>query len=183
MQVKCLLWGFTADSGLADPLSCVYVYVGMLSTWPGDQGHEPPLPEQEASPQGQLLALKGPTHPWLNAPGLLCPRGCWFYRPIHSIAPQMEGGKERDDLCWRSSSAHAYKQCAHKHTGTACTPCPLNQSVLPLLLFLYKRVFCSCVTRTESSKMSRTFCLLIGYWQQPLPLMLHACIKGKQLFD
>ncbi len=74
------------------PLSCMYVYVEMLSTWPGVQGHEPPPPEQEASPQGQLLALKGPTHPWLNAPGLLCPRGCWFYGPIHSIAPQMEGG-------------------------------------------------------------------------------------------
>ena len=47
----------------APPPSCVYVYVGMLSTWPGVQGHEPPPPEQEASPQGQLLALKGPTHP------------------------------------------------------------------------------------------------------------------------
>lgn len=29
----------------------------------GSGGHEPPAPEQEASPQGQLLALKGPTHP------------------------------------------------------------------------------------------------------------------------
>lgn len=84
-------------------LSCVYVYVGMLSTWPGVQGHEPPPPEQEASPQGQLLALKGPTHPWLNAPELLCPLGCWFYRPIHSIAPQMEG--ECDDLPYAEGAA------------------------------------------------------------------------------
>lgn len=32
-------------------------------------------------------------------------------------------------LCLRNSSAHAYKQCVHKHRGAACTPCPLNQSV------------------------------------------------------
>lgn len=72
---------------------CMYM-LGCRQLGLGSKGHEPPPPEQEASPQGQLLALKGPTHPWLNAPGLLCPRGCWFYRPIHSIAHQMREAKD-----------------------------------------------------------------------------------------
>lgn len=64
------------------------------------------------------------------------------------------------------------RQCVHKHTVAACTPCPLHQSVFPSLSLAYKRVFCSCLTHTESWKMSRTFCLLIGSWHQFASLCL-----------
>lgn len=63
------------------------VYIGRAVSLDWGPGTRAPFPpEQEASPQGQLLALKRPTHPWLNTPGVLCPFGCWFYSPIHSIA-------------------------------------------------------------------------------------------------
>ena len=83
--------------------------------------------------------------------GSFCPRGCWFLR-AHSLNCPPNGGRQRTwrlALRRRSSGAHAHKQCAHEHTAAACTPCPLNQSALPSLSFLYKRLFCSWVTRTK----------------------------------
>lgn len=47
------------QSASCEPRIC---WDAVNSVW-GFGGHEPPAPEQEASPQGQLLPLKGPTHP------------------------------------------------------------------------------------------------------------------------
>lgn len=184
-QLGGVLGGVTPDRvGLSGTFCRMHVYVGMLSSWPGVQGHEPPPQEQEASPRGQLLALKGPTHPWLNAPGLLCPRGCWLYRPIHTFAPQMEGGKEHDDLPYAEGAA-ARMHLNNVHINTRAPHARhvhlINLSSLPSRSC--KRGSFVPVWPAESWKMSRTFCLLIGYWQQSLQLMLQACIERKRFLD
>lgn len=165
----------------AEPLLCVcmYIWTGMLSTWPGVQGHEPPPPEQEASPQGQLLALKGPTHPWLNAPGLLCPQGCWFYRPIHSIAPKWREAENLMTCLMLEENQHAHTHnCVYVNTHTHRQgTCPLNQSAsLPSHACSTRSWSFVLVWPALSWEMSSTSWLLIGYWQQPVHLMLPPCI-------
>lgn len=118
------------------------------SVW-GFGGHEPPAPEQEASPQGQLLPLKGPTHPWLNVPGLpLSSGGCLAHAPPPPLPPPpspltSSPNRARQGTCpmlkeqrWQLGSMYAWDNVPvnlRTDTVATCTLCPLHQSILPSL--------------------------------------------------
>lgn len=171
---------------------CVYICWDTVNLAWGP-GTRAPSTRTRGLSTGSAAGLKGPTHPWLNAPGLYCPQGCWFYRPIHSIAPQMDGGKGRDDLPYAEGAA-VHMDTNNVHINTRASHARhvhfINLSSLRSRA-AYKGVFCSGLTRTKSWKMSGTFSHLIGYWQKPPPpahthtlCFMHVFkIQGKQFLD